>query len=208
MASFSGTHSPDAEKREWRPRRYCLPTVLFACGGFVCLGISALVIMLDMMPEIDATPLIEILPPFNHEAAIGASVFSLICAIASEAVSRNRVPPPTWRVRAELERALIDLGLLDGKDTSKWRGIWWCAPKGQYDRRAHLFTLLFDCRTVKATPEVFSKLGQSIAGFHKSQDAAIVPYERSGKRACMKLMLWYGNPFSDGAKELDPFRKG
>lgn len=196
------------ESNRWKPRQVSRWAVVPILLAMISAGIAVLLLVDGHLETQEGfTPLgwAEWVPFGAATWVVLAASLAVVGAIA-ELVSRFRVPPATWRVKVELQRALIDLGLLDGEDTRRWRGVFWCAPFGKYSRREKLYTLLFDCRTVKATPQVFKEMEQSIAGFHRSQDAAIEPYRRKGKRACYQLMLWYGtSPYEKGLKDAAPW---
>lgn len=195
------------ELHRWKPRQASFWTMLFTILAIVALAVAVLQ-MLGERPESQGFSLLAWLDliPFDNGIWLAATAAFAALAIVAELVSRFRVPPATWRVKVELQRALIDLGMLDGEDTRRWRGVFWCAPFGKYSRKEKLYTLLFDCRTVKAKPETFKELEQCIAGFHRSQDAAIETYRRKGKRTCYRLMLWYGiNPYEKGLKDAAPW---
>lgn len=192
----------------WKPRRVSPWAVMPILLSMISAGVAVLLLVDEQLELQDGFTSFGWANwvPFAPVVWIALSAILAAIGIATELISRFRVPPATWRVKVELQQALIDLGLLDGEDTRRWRGIFWCAPFGKYRRREKLYTLLFDCRTVKATPQVFKEMEQRIAGFHKSQDAAIEPYRRKGKRACYQLMLWYGtSPYEKGLKDVAPW---
>lgn len=207
MEVVEGAAELNRELHRWKPRQASLWTLLFTMLAVVVLAVAMLQIMREKteVQEYSILAWVDLIP-FEYGVWLAMTAAFAIAAMSAELISRLRVPPATWRVKVELQRALIDLGILDGEDTRKWRGVWWCAPFGKYNKREKLYTLLFDCRTVKAKPEVFKELEHSIAGFHRSQDAAIEPYSRNGKRACYRLMLWYAtNPYEKGLKEVAPW---
>lgn len=207
MEAVEGAVELNRELHRWKPRQASLWTLLFMMIAIAAFAVAILQVVRDS-PEMQGFSLRAWLDliPFEYGAWLAMGAAFTIAAISAELISRFRVPPATWRVKVELQRALIDLGMLDGEDTRRWRGVFWCAPFGKYSRKEKLYTLLFDCRTVKAKPEVFKELEQCIAGFHRSQDAAIETYRRKGKRTCYRLMLWYGtNPYEKGLKDAAPW---
>ncbi|WP_124061588.1 hypothetical protein [Gordonibacter sp. Marseille-P4307] len=207
METVEGAVELQRELHRWKPRQTSFWTMLFSVFAVIALAIAMLEAIRDQ-PDAQTYSLFAWLHfiPLEQRAWIAIAGASAIAAIAAELISRFRIPPATWRVKVELQRALIDLGLLDGDDTRRWRGVFWCAPFGKYSRQEKLYTLLFDCRTVKAKPETFKELEQCIAGFHRSQDAAVEIYKRRGKRTCYRLMLWYGtNSYEKGLKDVAPW---
>ena len=207
MDAVEGAVELQRELHRWKPRRASFWTLLFVICAAIALAIAMLRAIGDQ-PEVQGYSLLAWLHfvPLEPRAWLAIAAVFAAAALAAALISRFRIPPATWRVKVELQRALIDLGLLDGEDTRRWRGVFWCAPFGRYSRQEKLYTLLFDCRTVKAKPEIFKELEQCIAGFHRSQDAAIEIYKRKGKRACYRLMLWYGtNPYEKGLKDAAPW---
>lgn len=196
------------ESYRWKPRRVSPWAVILMIPAMISAGIAVVLLVDEQLEAQEGFTSFGWADwvPFDIATWSTLAAAFLAIGVAAELVSRFRVPPATWRVKVELQRALIDLGLLDGEDTRRWRGVFWCAPFGKYSRREKLYTLLFDCRTVKATPQVFKEMEQCIAGFHRSQDAAIEPYHRKGKRACYQLMLWYGtSPYEKGLKDAAPW---
>jgi len=145
---------------------------------------------------------------FLFDNAVLIGIVLLLLSSTSEALSRIRVPPPTWRVRQELISTLIALNLLP-RDQTKWHGMLWVAPLGHYDFKTKRYTLLFDIRNPKATEKRFEKIGGGIAGFAHSQDVAIehARIKRMGnRRECMRLIVWYGqSPFSSNEQYGSPW---
>jgi len=180
-------------------------------AGLLCIGLIALALAFISYALQEWFSFGEMFPPLQPVLDLtwvyaGTGVMTVLMGAIWEAVSKFKIPPPTWRVRIELERALIDLGILNGEDTRRWRGVWWCARFGKYDRKTKLYTLNFDCRTVKNKQDVYEQIEQSVAGFRYCQDVEIRPYYRKGKRRGMQLMLWYSeNPYKRGLRDMSPW---
>lgn len=198
----------DEPSNRWKPRRLSPVTsflVFMAVLLWAFTGVSA---VLGIAHESTVEELIwrSIGPVsvFFLPFAVACSVL----AVLSELVSRFRIPPPTWRVREELIMALGDLGLLDLDRKDTWRGVLWIAPFGGWNRKARAFSMLFDVRTVKATPDLFRhNLPDAIAGFRGVQGLTVEPWRtKRGYRRCFKLTLFYAvDSYQRALDEMKPW---
>lgn len=191
-------------EHRWRPRLFSPITTFFFVMAIICLGLFALSLMFGEMEIQRKYEFINLIMG-NTAQFLSAGILALIIAAINEAISRLRIPPPTWRVKQELTRALCDLGLLEKNDTTYWKGAYWVAPIGKWNSKSKSFELLFDIRNVNATQEKFDQLEESIAGFARSQDVSIEHWKIKNNRNGFKLTLWYSsNPFEKPLSNITP----
>lgn len=211
MADLEGAYSAKKELNRWKPKLVSPVTTAWALLAGV-MWIAVALLLVSSMTESSLGDLLKkYMEPylgFVSAVALPLAVAFTVAAVVSEVVSQLRVPPPRFRVVDQLTRALGDLGLLDLDHKDRWRGMYWVAPVGRWDRKTKAYSLLFDINTVKATPELFQqKLLEAIAGFRGVQDVTIEPWKtKRGMRRCFKLTLWYGtNPYEKTLDEMKPW---
>lgn len=136
-----------------------------------------------------------------HSNSLQLALVLAIMAIASETFSRLRIPPPVWRIRQDLMGALTSSGITTS-DLGSWiHGTVWISPIGRYNRKTRSYTILFNVRSIYASPEMFSMIEKSPAAFSHAQEVSIEPVHirfLGGRRECFKLTLWY-SPSSFGS---------
>lgn len=207
MDSIEETEQPrrSTARNQWKPKLVSDWTVIV--GG---IGLIALSLFL-MLRAFKALGITEIHEPFCHVASyefecliIGVLLFGL--AITGEALSRFRIMPPSKRrVQNELTRCLIQLGLLDGNNTQKWKGMFSVAPIGRWDTKTKRFSLPFLLRHAKATDRQFETIEQSIASFAGCRDVA-VEIDNTNRIWNMRLDLWYGDdPYEESLSHDAPW---
>lgn len=194
MDSIEETEQPrrSATRNQWKPKLVSDWSVAVGGIGLIALSLS---LLLQAFQILGAT---EIPAPFCHVAnhefeclIIGVLLFGL--AIAGEVFSRLRIMPPSRRrVQNELTRCLIQLGLLDGNNTQKWKGMFSVSPIGKWDNKTKRFSLPFLLRHAKATEKQFATIEQSIASFTGCHDAAI-EIDNTNRIWNMRLDLWFGD---------------
>lgn len=211
MADLEGAYSAKKELNRWKPKLVSPVTSAWAFVAALMWLSVVLLVVLDMAQSNMGELLQRYMKPYLEWVSVFALPLAIACtvaAIASELVSQFRVPPPLFRVRDQLTRALGDLELLDLDHKDRWRGMYWVSPVAKWDRKTRAYSVLFDINTVKATPELFQqKLLEAIAGFRGVQDVTIEPWRtKRGYRRCFKLTLWYGtNPYEKTLDEMKPW---
>lgn len=105
-----------------------------------------------------------------------------VLAIASELLSRYRFPPAFWRVKQDLQGALVEIGILSPHLQKYWNSqlsthFW----NGRVDWRAKTYSLRFEIRSIKANDETFKALQDSLAvsGFYHAEDVSVTPYRNN-----------------------------
>lgn len=212
MADLEGAYSAKKELNRWKPKLVSPVTTAWALlAGVMWMAVAWLLV--SSVTESALVGLVEEYAEpylgFVSALALPLAVTFTFAAVVSEAVSQFRVPPPRFRVVDQLTRALGDLGLLDLDHKDRWRGMYWVAPIGRWNRKAKTFSVLFDINTVKATPEIFNqKLMEAIAGFRGVQEVSIEHWRtKRGKRRCFRLTLWYDiDSRIKTADELNPWK--
>lgn len=181
-----------ATGKQWKPKIVSDWAVLIGGIGLIALSLSFVsfaiqTIWIGGVPD-------AFRPIINHQLEyliIGIALF--ILAIVGEAVGRFRIEPPAvWRVQNQLTRCLIQLGLLDGNNTQKWKGMFSVSPIGKWDAKTKRFSLPFLLRHAKATEKQFATIEQSIASFTGCRDAAI-EIDNTNRIWNMRLDLWFGD---------------
>lgn len=211
MADLEGAYSAKKELNRWKPKLVSPATSVWVVAAVFMWVSVVLVVMMDTMQSSTGEFLKEYARPYLEWVSDYALPLAIVCtvaAIASELVSQFRVPPPMFRVKDQLTRALGDLGLLDLDHKDRWRGMYWVSPVPMWNRKTRAYSVLFDINTVKATPELFQqKLLEAIAGFRGVQDVTIEPWKtKRGYRRCFKLTLWYGtNPYEKTLDDMKPW---
>lgn len=211
MADLEVAYSAKKELNRWKPKLVSPATLAWTAVAVVMWFSVAFLVALDMMQSSTGELLQQYMKLYLDWASVYALPLAIVCtvaAICAELVSQFRVPPPLFRVKDQLTRALGDLGLLDLDHKDRWRGMYWVSPVAKWDRKTKAYSLLFDINTVKATPELFQqKLLEAIAGFRGVQDVTIEPWRtKRGYRRCFKLTLWYGtNPYEKTLDEMKPW---
>lgn len=194
--------SSDATGKQWKPKLVSTYSVVVGGLGIISLALFAISTLLEGM-SLDAIPEF-LLPLFQAKATcLVVGIVLIVIAIAIEAVSRLRTPPPTWRVKEELIRAMGDMGLLELNNMDRWQGKFAVAPVGRYNRQAKCFTVPFLLRNVNATEDKFKSMEKSIAGFARSLDCSI-EQDNSRRLYNFKLVLWYDDPYSN-IDNINPF---
>lgn len=188
--------------RQWKPKLVSTYTALVGGLGLITLTLFVLVELLGSL-ELKSIP-DYLLPIFDAQAQLLiAGILLILAAIGIEAFSRLRTPPPTWRVKEELIRAMGDMGLLELNNTERWQGRFSVAPLGHWNRQAKCFTVPFLLRNVNATEDKFKTMEKSIAGFARSLDCSI-EQDNSKRLWNFKLVLWYDDPYST-IDTINPF---
>ena len=175
-------------RRRWKPQRCSILTLLLLSAGLVILAVSLIGYELGMVEGLRIPQ--PLIPVFNPDY-LPAGVAVIVAALVGWVISLFRVPPPRWRVKNDLTRALIDLGLLDRYDMDYWKGSYWVSPFGRYSWKTKSYSILFDIKNVNATEEKFRDLESSIAGFTRSQDVSIEHWTAFGNRQAFKLTIWF-----------------
>lgn len=192
-----------ANYKHWKPQLVSNATILFGGAGAICLALALLSLFMQRQSMSYLHESFALLFSNMHLLTI-VGISLIILAGASEAISRLRTPPPVWRVRQELIRALGDLGLLELNNTELWQGKFAVCPVGKWNRQARCFTVPFLLRNVNATEEKFASIEKSIAGFSRSLDCSI-EQDNSKRLYNFKLTLWYTpNPYQR-VENLNPF---
>lgn len=213
MTDLEVAYSAKKEFNRWKPKLLSPATVLWGLAAWL-MWLSFLLLTFsgsEMMQSTIGELLRQFMSPFLEWASVFALPLAItftLMAIAAEPISRLRVPPPLFRVKDQLTRALGDLDLLDLDHKDRWRGMYWVSPIPQWNRKARAYSLLFDIHTVKATPEFFQeKLSGAMAGFHGVQQVIIEPWKtKRGYRRCFKLTLWYStNPYEKTLEDIKPW---
>lgn len=188
--------------RQWKPKLVSNYSALVGGLGLIAL---ALFLIAYLLKKLELTSIPEFAQPVfdNQSTFLLAGIALIIVAIIGEAISRLRTPPPTWRVKEELIRACGDMGLLELNNMERWQGKFSVSPVGRWNRQAKCFTVPFLLRNVNATEEKFQTMEKSIAGFARSLDCNI-ELDNSKKLYNFKLILWYGDPYSN-LEEINPF---
>ena len=194
-------NSSTQQMKHWRPKLVSGHTVVFGGLGLLNLALFGLITVFNMndisIPDI-LTPITE----HRTEYAIWG-IFWILLAMAIETVSRLRTPPPVWRVKQELIRALGDMGLLELNNMDMWKGKFAVSPIGTWNKQAKCFTVPFLLRNVNATEDKFKTMEKSIAGFARSLDCSI-EQDNSKRLYNFKLILWYDNPYAN-IDNINPF---
>lgn len=211
MTDLEGAYSAKKEMNRWKPKLVSPATMLWGlAAGAMWLSVVLLIVS-DIVQSSAVELLKQYAEPFLGWASVYALPLAIVCTVAAifaELVSQFRVPPPLFRVKDQLTRALGDFGLLDLDHKDRWRGMYWVSPFPKWNRKTRAYSLLFDINTVKATPELFQqKLLEAIAGFRGVQDVTIEPWRtKRGYRRCFNLTLWYGtNPYEKTLDEMKPW---
>ena len=175
----------------WHRRRYSRWTQVFGAFAVFHGTLFALYLLLkaigyEWLPsfyEGDLLPLIR--ETFTYPYYwVWTAIFAVL-AIAAELLSRYRFPPAFWRVRQDLESALVEIGILDPYLQKYWKTqlstYFW---NGRFDFRAKTYRLRFEIHSIKANDETFKALQDSLAvsGFYHAEDVSVVPYRNNKNR--------------------------
>ena len=192
-----GDDQSEQPKEMWKPQRtsnvsYAL---LVAAFGFIILWAIDWVAHTEAVAQLGIAVLIDALKSVHELIAFLLSPTSLVigivllvAAIAIEMWEQTRTPPPMYRVRDELITALIDSGILR-PDVERMNTQIRIFPSSHYDRANHCYSLEFELKSVKATPERMEKLQE--------------PY---GNQVAWLLHIFYDvDPFSKTLEQNNPF---
>ena len=163
------------------------------------LGIAVLVDALKSVHELVAF----LLSP----ASLVIGIVLLIGGIALEIWEQTRTPPPMYRVRDELITALIDSAILK-PDVERMNSQIRIFPSSHYDRANRCYSLEFELKSVKATPERMEKLQEGLASaFYKAQEVELEPSrDKRGNQVAWLLHIFYDvDPFSQTLERNNPF---
>lgn len=188
--------------KQWKPKLVSNYTAVFGGLGLIALALFFIAQLLGQL-ELKTTPTFANPLFLNQYLILGFGIFLIVIAVIGEAVSRLRTPPPTWRVKEELIRAMGDMGLLELNNMDRWQGKFAVCPVGRYNRQAKCFTVPFLLRNVNATEDKFKTMEKSIAGFARSLDCSI-EQDNSRRLYNFKLVLWYDDPYSN-IDNINPF---
>ncbi len=202
-------HNVSTPSSLWKPKLCSNYTVIFTC--IACIFLAAFIFTMAFSDSAVVEALyVYVINPYlfaNNYLLLVISIVLFALAGSIEAVSRLRVPPPNWRVKQELIRALIDMGVLS-RDRQLWQGMFWIAPVGKYNSKSKCYEIPFDVRSVKLTEEKVKNLEEGIAGFAHSQSATIEHVylkHLSNRRECMKLCLWYTQDPFQSVEQMKPW---
>lgn len=194
--------SSSTNSKQWKPKLVSTYTALVGGLGLIALALFFLAQLLGNL-ELKSIP-DYLLPIFEAQPQLFIAGTALILvAVGIEAFSRLRTPPPTWRVKEELIRAMGDMGLLELNNMERWNGKFAVAPVGRWNRQAKCFTVSFLMRNVNATEDKFKTMEKSIAGFARSLDCSI-EQDNSKRLYNFRLILWYADPYSN-IDNINPF---
>lgn len=211
-----GDDQSEQPKEMWKPQRtsnvsYAL---LVAAFGFIILWAIDWVAHTEAVAQLGIAVLIDALKSVHELIAFLLSPTSLVigivllvAAIAIEMWEQTRTPPPMYRVRDELITALIDSGILR-PDVERMNTQIRIFPSSHYDRANHCYSLEFELKSVKATPERMEKLQEGLASaFYKAQEVELEPSrDKRGNQVAWLLHIFYDvDPFSKTLEQNNPF---
>lgn len=192
----------NVEAKRWKPKLFSNYALIIGGAGVIFITLAAISLLLSKFDLSSLPDYLKTLFTNDGSFFLLGGVLLLIAGLI-ETFSRLRTPPPTWRVREELIRAMGDLGLLELNDKARWQGKFSVAPIGKYNKHAKCFTVPFLLRNVNATEDKFKSMEKSIAGFARSVDCTI-EQDNTKKFYNFRLVLWYANPY-ENIDEINPF---
>lgn len=211
-----GDDQSEQPKEMWKPQRNSNATtaLLFAALGFFILWAIDYMAHVDAVAQLGFAVLVDALKSVHEIVAFLLSPASLIIAIvllvggiALEMWEQTRTPPPMYRVRDELITALIDSGILK-PDVERMNSQIRIFPSSHYDKLNHCYSLEFELKSVKATPDRMEKLQEGLASaFYKAQEVELEPSrDKRGNQVGWLLHVFYDvDPFSKTLEQNNPF---
>ena len=208
-----GDDQSEQPKEMWKPQRTSY-ALLVAAFGFIILWAIDWVAHTEAVAQLGIAVLIDALKSVHELIAFLLSSTSLVigivllvAAIAIEMWEQTRTPPPMYRVRDELITALIDSGILR-PDVERMNTQIRIFPSSHYDRANHCYSLEFELKSVKATPDRMEKLQEGLASaFYKAQEVELEPSrDKRGNQVGWLLHVFYDvDPFSKTLEQSNPF---
>lgn len=211
-----GDDQSEQPKEIWKPQRTSNATtaIVVASLGFITLWAIDYAAHVDAVAQLGIAVLIDALKSVHElvafllsPASLVIGIVLLIGGIALEMWQQTRTPPPMYRVRDELITALIDLGILK-PDVERMNSQIRIFPSSHYDRANRCYSLEFELKSVKATPERMEKLQEGLASaFYKAQEVELEPSrDKRGNQVGWLLHVFYDvDPFSKTLEQNNPF---
>lgn len=198
---FFSTGEED-KRLEWKPKRYSDVTIALAFMSAVFFGVFAIDLTFSLPLLADASLTKSVLSLKDTFPIIGAivslslplSIVFLVLALGCETYSRRRVPPPAFRVKNYLTKALIDLGVI-GRDVRDYVDVLWVSPTPKFNRDTKCYSLKFRVNSIKFTPDKVEKMEDGLGqGFPLVQSANTEPdRNKKGDQTGWIINLWYTN---------------
>ena len=211
-----GDDQSEQPKEMWKPQRTSNATtaIVVAALGFIILWAIDYAAHVDAVAQLGIAVLVDALKSVHElvafllsPASLVIGIVLLIGGIALEIWEQTRTPPPMYRVRDELITALIDSAILK-PDVERMNSQIRIFPSSHYDRANHCYSLEFELKSVKATPERMEKLQEGLASaFYKAQEVELEPSrDKRGNQVAWLLHIFYDvDPFSKTLEQNNPF---
>lgn len=202
---FFSTGEED-RRLEWKPKRYSDVTVTLALVSAVLFVIFAIDLTFSMpmlagasltqavLALKDMFPLLDVIVTFS----LALSIVFLALAFACEMYSRRRIPPPQFRVKNYLTKALIDLGIIS-RDIRDYVDVLWVSPTPKFNKDTKCYSLKFKVNSIRFTPDKVEKMEDGLGqAFPLVQSANIEPdRNKRGDQIGWVINLWYtSDPYS------------